>query len=279
MKYIQTFESFLFELESLKNYDALTYLQEILIDELERTNTFMIDGTVITEKVRASMLTEVLVKGILDFYEVKDNSQNRKTVERIFSIRFNAVGNGQLHINNRKRDFENITSRAGNPEPVNVGSILSTLIEEIERLYPDWAEQAAFKKSKLLPYQQTAFTGTPDAKIIYEWDTTFETLKRVIIDYLHNSVEDEVFNKYSGLINSNMEKLENYVKENNYGGFISSDKTYPNIGIAPLVQKKIYNKKYFTDWLSEIQDAGVTRKFFDTEFSKLLSKLIQYVKK
>ena len=275
------------ELMSLENYDAVTFISNNLIDELERLSKIVFDedGNISRdfprEKELINIFTNVIVNSIIEFYELEDNEENRKKINSLFYFYFNIVQRLQLHIKNKKRDFQTIVyfygSRGEDYNDESIKPIIGKLVELLEKKYPEWVEKAEFKKSELLPYKKTPFQGDELSRGIYDWNTTFETLEKLFYDFLFENLEHAEYENYKGIIDSNLDKLKEYVGKNDYSPYISYTKMYPNIMISPLEQDKIYDKEYLYDYIETLRDIGIEKKLFDRDFINFLFSIKEFI--
>lgn len=286
MKIIITEEQ-LNELMSLENYDAVTFISNKLIGLLNKFVKLLVDndGKIIsddmTEKEIIYKLTKVIVNSIIEFYELDDNEENKKKINSLFHFYLNIVQRIQLHIKNNKRDFDSIAYLYSSGEKVYVDKIktmIGKLVELLEKKYPEWVESSEFKKTELLPYKQTPFQGDELGRGIYEWNTTFETLEKLFYNFLLDNLDDSEYEKYTGIIDRNMDRFKDYVEKNNYKTYMGYDKMFPNIMIKTLKQDMIYNKKYFSEYIESLHDIGIDKKLFDKDFVKFLDIFKKFIK-
>jgi hypothetical protein len=286
MKIIIT-ERQLNELMSLENYDAVTFISNNLINELDGLSKIVFDdnGKVRSdfpqEKELINILTEVIVNSIIEFYELGDNEENRKKINSLFYFYFNIIQRLQLHIKNKKRDFQTIVyfygSREKNYNDESIKPIIGKLVELLEKKYPEWVERSEFKKSELLPYKKTPFEGDELSRGIYDWNTTFETLEKLFYDFLFENLEHSEYEKYKTIIDSNLDKLKEYVGKNNYKTHISYVKMYPNVMISTLEQDKVYDKEYLLNYIESLRDIGIEKKLFDRDFINFLFMFNKFI--
>jgi len=275
MKIIIT-ERQLNELMSLENYDAVTFISNKLIDELNN----LIATQIPQEKELINILTNTIVNSIIEFYELEDSEENRKKINSLFHLYLNIIQRLQLHIKNKKKDFDSIAYLFGNEKIYFdvIKKMIGKLVELLEKKYPEWVERSEFKKSELLPYKKTPFQGDELSRGIYDWKTTFETLEKLFYDFLFENLGDDEYQKYKTIIDRNLDKLKEYVAKNDYKNYIGYDKMFPNIMIKTLEQGMIYDKKYFSGYIESLRDIGIDKKLFDKDFVKFLNMFKKFIK-
>lgn len=275
MKIIITEEQ-LNELMSLENYDAVTYISNKLIDELNN----LIATQIPQEKELINILTDVIVNSIIEFYELEDSEENRKKINSLFHLYLNIIQRLQLHIKNKNKDFDSIAYLFGNEKIYfdAIKKMVGKLVELLEKKYPEWVEGAEFKKTEILPYKKTPFQGDELGRGIYDWNTTFETLEKIFYSFLFDNLEDDEYEKYKSIIDRNLDKLKEYVEKNNYKTYIGYDKMYPNLVIKTLEQGMIFDKKYFSGYIESLRDIGIEKKLFDKDFIKFLEMFKKFIK-
>lgn len=286
MKIIITEEQ-LNELMSLENYDAVTFISNNLIDELNRLFKLLVDdnGKInsddSTERELIYKITNVIVKSIIKFYELDDNGENRKKINSLFHLYLNITQRLQLHIKNKNKDFDSIAYLYASGEKIyfdRIKTMVGKLVELLETKYPEWVEGAEFKKTEILPYKKTPFQGDELGYGIYDWNTTFETLEKIFYSFLFDNLGDDEYEKYKSVIDRNLDKLKEYVAKNNYKTYIAYDKMFPNIMIKTLEQGMIYDKKYFSGYIESLRDIGIDKKLFDKDFIKFLEMFRKFIK-
>ncbi len=154
MKIIITEEQ-LNELMSLENYDTVTFISNKLIDELNN----LIATQIPQEKELINILTNTIVNSIIEFYELEDSEENRKKINSLFHLYLNIIQRLQLHIKNKKKDFDSIAYLFGNEKIYfdAIKKMIGKLVELLEKKYPEWVESAEYKKTSILPYKKTRF--------------------------------------------------------------------------------------------------------------------------
>lgn len=285
MKIIIT-ERQLNELMSLENYDAVTFISNKLIGELERLSKISMDdnGKVRSdfpqEKELINILTNVIVNSIIEFYELEDSEENRKKINSLFYLDFNLFMRLQFHIKNKKRDFNSIARFYDiDYDDELIKTMVGKLVEELGKRYPEWVDGGDFKKEKILPYKKTPFESDDElSRGIYDWNTTFDTLEKLFYDFLFENLEDTEYEKYKTIIGRNLDKLKEYVGNNNYKTNIAYVKEYPNIMITTLEQDKIYNKGYLLKYIESLRDIGIEKKLFDRDFINFLFTFNKFIK-
>jgi hypothetical protein len=270
MKIIIT-ERQLNELMSLENYDAVTFISNKLIGELNN----LIAQQIPQEKELINILTNVIVNSIIEFYELEDSEGNRKKINSLFHLYLNIMQRLQLHINNKKRDFDSIAYDDKIVYDDKIKTMVGKLVEVLGKRYPDWVEAGEFKKEKILPYKNTPFQSDDELSVgIYDWNTTFDTLEKLFYDFLFENLEDVEYEKYKTIIDSNMDRFKDYVEKNDYKKHIYYDKPISDkMGkrmIKVLDQDKIYDKKYISEYIYSLHDIGIEKKLFDKDFIKFL---------
>lgn len=275
MKIIITEEQ-LNELMSLENYDAVTFISNKLIDELNN----LIATQIPQEKELINILTNTIVNSIIEFYELEDSEENRKKINSLFHLYLNIIQRLQLHIKNKSKDFDSIAYLFGNEKIYfdAIKKMVGKLVELLEKKYPEWVEGAEFKKTEILPYKKTPFQGDELGRGIYDWNTTFETLEKIFYSFLFDNLGDDEYEKYKSVIDRNLDKLKEYVEKNNYKTYIGYDKMFPNIMIKTLEQGMIYDKKYFSGYIESLRDIGIDKKLFDKDFIKFLEMFRKFIK-
>lgn len=275
MKIIITEEQ-LNELMSLENYDAVTFISNKLIDELNN----LIATQIPQEKELINILTNTIVNSINEFYELEDSEENRKKINSLFHLYLNIIQRLQLHIKNKKKDFDSIAYLFGNEKIYfdAIKKMIGKLVELLGKKYPEWVEGAEFKKTEILPYKKTPFQGDELGRGIYDWNTTFETLEKLFYNFLFENLGDDEYQKYKTIIDRNLDKLKEYVAKNDYKTYIGYDKMFPNIMIKTLEQGMIYDKKYFSDYIESLHDIGIDKKLFDKDFVKFLNMFKKFIK-
>lgn len=297
MKIIIT-ERQLNELMSFDNYDAVTFVSKKLYYELNILSKLVWDDngklicisaktTCSTESEITYKVTKVIIDSIIEFYGLEDNEANRKKINSLFYLDYNRFMRLQLHIKNKKRDFEAqhdedfyIIADFGDRKVYysKIKTMVGKLVELLENKYPEWAEGGDFKKEKILPYKKTPFEGDELSRGIYDWNTTFDTLEKLFYDFLFENLGDAEYKNYKGIIDSNLDKLKEYVGKNDYSPHISYTKMYPNIMISPLEQDKIYDKEYLYDYIETLRDIGIEKKLFDRDFINFLFTFNKFIK-
>lgn len=282
MKHLKTFGQ-LNELKSLERYDANTFISNKLIGFLNKLSKFLVadDGTFIsddsTEREIIYKVTKDIIDSIIEFYDLEDNAENRKKINSLFHVYNNIVNNLQLHVHGKEKDFDNIYIK-GKIFEDRIRIMISLLIEELKKKYPEWVEGSEFKKSEILPYVKSKFQGDDLARRIYDWNVTFDTLEKLFYDFLHENLNDDEYEKYKGLIDSNLDKFKEYVVKNDYLEIISDKRYYPNI-IRTLDQTRIIDKKYLYNYIYSLHDLGIEHKLFDEDFIEFLDKLKKFISK
>jgi hypothetical protein len=273
------------ELMSLENYDAVTSISNKLIGELNNLTKVAMDdnGKVRSdfpqEKELINILTEVIVNSIIEFYELEDNEENRKKINSLFYLDFDIFMRLKFHIKNKKRDFDSIARfYAINYDDELIKTMVGKLVELLEKKYPEWVESGNFKKTEILPYKKTPFEGDELSRGIYDWNTTFETLEKLFYDFLFENLEHSEYEKYKTIIDSNLDKLKEYVGKNNYKTHISYVKMSPNIMISTLEQDKVYDKEYLLNYIETLRDIGIEKKLFDKDFINFLFTFKEFIK-
>ena len=260
------------ELMSFDNYDAVTFISNKLIGELNN----LIATQVPQEKELINILTKVIINSIIEFYELEDSEGNRKKINSLFHLHLNITQMLQLHIKNKKKDFDVIASLYG--EEVYdywVKTLIGVLVEELGKRYPEWVDGGDFKKEKILPYKKTPFESDDELSHgIYDWNTTFDTLEKLFYDFLFENLEDAEYEKYKTIIDSNLDRFKDYVVKNDYKKHIYYDKPISGkMGkrmIKVLDQDKIYDKKYIYEYISLLHEIGIEKKLFDKDFIEFL---------
>ena len=266
------------ELMSFDNYDAVTFISNKLIGELERLSKISMDdnGKVRSdfpqEKELINILTNVIVNSIIEFYELEDNEENRKKINSLFYLDFNLFMRLQFHIKNKKRDFNSIARFYDiDYDDELIKTMVGKLVELLGKRYPEWVEGGEFKKEMILPYKNTPFQSDDElSRGIYDWNTTFDTLEKLFYDFLLENLEDAEYEKYKTIIDSNMDRFKDYVGKNDYKTHISYVKMYPNVMISTLEQDKVYDKKYLLNYIESLRDIGIEKKLFDNDFIEFL---------
>lgn len=276
MKYLKTFLQ-INELKSLDSYDPVAFVSNKLISALKRLTELQIDeegraiNGMVTERDLIKTTNESIVKSILEFYELEDNKENRKKINSTFHLYYNIVQNLQLHIKNAKKDFMNIYfGRTNHIDDLALKQTIEKLIGEIESKNPAWKEAVEFKKIEILPFKKTKFITDYENRQIYDWLTTFETLEKLFLNFLFENLDDTQFEKYKGIIDKNIDKLKQYVEDKDYRAYIAYDKMFPNIMISPLDQNRIYDKKYFSNYIDDLHDLGIEKNLFEKDFIEFL---------
>ena len=276
MKYLKTFLQ-INELKSLDSYDPVAFVSNKLISALKRLTELQIDeegraiNGMVTERDLIKTTNESIVKSILEFYELDDNKENRKKINSTFHLYYNIVQNLQLHIKNAKKDVMNIYfGRTNHIDDLALKQTIEKLIGEIESKNPTWKEAVEFKKIEILPFKKTKFITDYENRQIYDWLTTFETLEKLFLNFLFENLDDTQFEKYKGIIDKNIDKLKQYVEDKDYRAYIAYDKMFPNIMISPLDQNRIYDKKYFSNYIDDLHDLGIEKNLFEKDFIEFL---------
>lgn len=286
MKIIIT-ERQLNELMSLENYDVVTSISNNLINELNRLAKVApydygkVSSDFPQEKELINILTEVIVNSIIEFYELEDNEENRKKINSLFYFYFNIVQRIQLHIKNKKRDFDSIAYlfSGGKIYDDDIKTMVGKLVELLEKKYPEWVESGNFKKTEILPYKKTPFESDDElSRGIYDWNTTFETLEKLFYDFLFENLEHSEYEKYKTIIDRNLDKLKEYVGKNNYKPNIAYLREYPNFMFKTLEQDKIYDKEYFLKYIESLRDIGIEKNLFDRDFINFLLTINKFIK-
>jgi hypothetical protein len=261
---------------SLENYDAVTFISNKLIDELN----YLIATQIPQENELIKILTDVIVNSIIEFYELENSEENRKKINSLFHLYLNIIQRLQLHIKNKSKDFDSIAYLFGNEKIYfdAIKKMVGKLVELLEKKYPEWVEGAEFKKTEILPYKKTPFQGDELGRGIYDWNTTFETLEKIFYSFLFDNLGDDEYEKYKSVIDRNLDKLKEYVEKNNYKTYIGYDKMFPNIMIKTLEQGMIYDKKYFSGYIESLRDIGIDKKLFDKDFIKFLEMFRKFIK-
>lgn len=89
----------------------------------------------------------------------------------------------------------------------------------------------------------------------------------------------EKFEKFKGIIDSNLSKLKQYVEKNDYKTYMGYEKMYPNIVFKTLEQSMVYDKKYFLEYIDSLHDIGISKKLFDKDFIEFLNIFKRFIKK
>jgi hypothetical protein len=289
MKIIIT-ERQLNELMSLENYDAKTFISNRVIDTLKKLIKKDIDneGRALngfpTESELVNGVTNSIINSVIEFYEIDNTLQNRKKINSLFYVYYNVVNLLQLHIHNREKDFKVIYREGVGVFKTQIFEdriveMISKLIDELKKKYPKWVEGSEFKKSEILPYVKTKFEGDDLVKRIYDWNLTFDTLEKLFYEFSFDNLENSGYEKYIGIIDRNLEKFKQYVEKNDYKTYIGYVKLYPNIGIKPLEQDLIYDKKYFYEYINSLIDIGIETNLFDKDFIEFLNIFKRFIKK
>jgi len=275
MKIIITEEQ-LNELMSLENYDTVTFISNKLIDELNN----LIATQIPQEKELINILTNTIVNSIIEFYELEDSEENRKKINSLFHLYLNITQRLQLHIKNKKKDFDSIAYLFGNEKIYfdAIKKMIGKLVELLEKKYPEWVESAEYKKTSILPYKKTRFISDYENRQIYDWLTTFETLEKLFYDFVFENLGDDEYQKYKTIIDRNLDKLKEYVEKNDYKTYIGYDKVYPNFMFKTLEQDKIYDKKYLLNYIESLRDIGIEKNLFDRDFINFLFEFNKFIK-
>lgn len=270
------------ELMSFDNYDAVTFISNKLIGELDKLLKLLVDdkGKFIyddsTEREIIYKVTKVIVNSIIEFYELEDNEENRKKINSLFYLDFNLFMRLQFHIKNKKRDFNSIARFYDiDYDDELIKTMVGKLVELLGKRYPEWVDGGDFKKEKILPYKKTPFESDDElSRGIYDWNTTFDTLEKLFYDFLFENLEDAEYEKYKTIIDSNMDRFKDYVEKNDYKKHIYYDKPISDkMGkrmIKVLDQDKIYDKKYIYEYIYSLHDIGIEKKLFDKDFMEFL---------
>ena len=115
------------------------------------------------------------------------------------------------------------------------------------------------------------------ARRIYDWDATFETINKLLYDFLHENLNDAEYEKYKILIDSNLDRLKEYVEKNDYLEVIADKGLYPNI-IRTLNQTRIFDKNYLYNYIYSLHDLGIEHKLFDKDFIEFLDMFRKFLK-
>jgi hypothetical protein len=285
MKIIIT-ERQLNELMSLGNYDAVRFITNNLINELDKLLKLLVDdkGKFIyddsTEREIIYKVTKVIVNLIIEFYGLEDNEVNRKKINSLFYLDYDRFMKLQLNIKNKKIYFDIIIVDFNHRLIFysTIGKMVGDLVELLKKKYPKWGEVGDFKKEKILPYKKTPFEGDELSRGIYDWNVTFDTLEKLFYDFLFENLEDTEYEKYKTIIGRNLDKLKEYVGKNNYKPNIAYLREYPNVMISTLEQDKIYDKKYLLKYIESLRDIGIEKKLFDRDFINFLFAFKKFIK-
>ena len=285
MKHLKTFGQ-INELKSLEYYDFVQFTFKKVSNDLKRLTEIGIDeeGRALTgfptEKQLVNTTSKAVIDSIIEFYQIEDNKRNRNKINSIFNVYYNVVGNLQIHIKNKERDFQTIYfGQSNRVDDLMLKVILEKIKQQVESKFTEELSQAEFKKNEILPYVKSKFQGDDFAKSIYDWNTTFETLEKLFYEYSFDNLEDADYEKYVGIIDRNLDKLKEYVEKNDYKTYIGYEKMYPNIGIETMKQSMIYDKKYFSEYINSLRDIGISKKLFDKDFIEFLDKFKKFISK
>jgi hypothetical protein len=290
MKIIIT-ERQLNELMSLDNYDAKTFISNRVIGTLKEFSTM--DGSP-TDEEMINDVTNSIINSVIEFYEIDNTLQNRKKINSLFHVYYNVVNLLQLHIHNREKDFKVIYREGVGVFKTQIFEdriveMISKLIDELKKKYPEWVEGGEFKKEKILPYKNTPFQSDDELSVgIYEWNVTFDTLEKLFYDFLFENLEDVEYEKYKTIIDRNMDRLKDYVEKDDYKKHIYYNKPISDAILAHKISKrmikvlgqdKIYDKKYLYDYIYSLHDFGIEMKLFDKDFIDFLVMFRKFVMK
>jgi hypothetical protein len=292
MKHLKTFGQ-INELKSLEYYDFVQFTFKKVSNDLKRLTEIGIDeeGRALTgfptEKQLVNTTSKAVIDSIIEFYQIEDNKRNRNKINSIFNVYYNvylgneySVGNLQIHIKNKERDFQTIYfGQSNRVDDLMLKVILEKIKQQVESKFTEELSQAEFKKNEILPYVKSKFQGDDFAKSIYDWNTTFETLEKLFYEYSFDNLEDADYEKYVGIIDRNLDKLKEYVEKNDYKTYIGYEKMYPNIVFETLEQSMIYDKKYFSEYINSLRDIGISKKLFDKDFIEFLDKFKKFISK
>ena len=283
MKHLKTFGQ-INELKSLEYYDFVQFTFKKVSNDLKRLTEIGIDeeGRALTgfptEKQLVNTTSKAVIDSIIEFYQIEDNKRNRNKINSIFNVYYNVVGNLQIHIKNKERDFQTIYfGQSNRVDDLSLKEILEKLKQEVENKFPEELSQAEFRKNEILPFKKTKFSGDDLARRIYDWDATFETINKLLYDFLHENLNDAEYEKYKILIDSNLDRLKEYVEKNDYLEVIADKGLYPNILIT-LNQTRIFDKKYLYNYIYSLHDLGIEHKLFDKDFIEFLDMFRKFLK-
>jgi hypothetical protein len=283
MKYLKSFKQ-INELKSLEYYDFVEFTFKKVSNDLKRLTEIVIDeeGRALTgfptEKQLVNTTSKAVIDSIIEFYQIEDNKRNRNKINSIFNVYYNVVGNLQIHIKNKERDFQTIYfGQSNRVDDLSLKEILEKLKQEVENKFPEELSQAEFRKNEILPFKKTKFSGDDLARRIYDWDATFETINKLLYDFLHENLNDAEYEKYKILIDSNLDRLKEYVEKNDYLEVIADKGLYPNILIT-LNQTRIFDKKYLYNYIYSLHDLGIEHKLFDKDFIEFLDMFRKFLK-
>jgi hypothetical protein len=283
MKYLKTFGQ-INELKSLEYYDFVQFTFKKVSNDLKRLTEIGIDeeGRALTgfptEKQLVNTTSKAVIDSIIEFYQIEDNKRNRNKINSIFNVYYNVAGNLQIHIKNKERDFQTIYfGQSNRVDDLSLKEILEKLKQEVENKFPEELSQAEFRKNEILPFKKTKFSGDDLARRIYDWDATFETINKLLYDFLHENLNDAEYEKYKILIDSNLDRLKEYVEKNDYLEVIADKGLYPNI-IRTLNQTRIFDKNYLYNYIYSLHDLGIEHKLFDKDFIEFLDMFRKFLK-
>lgn len=283
MKYLKSFKQ-INELKSLEYYDFVEFTFKKVSNDLKRLTEIVIDeeGRALTgfptEKQLVNTTSKAVIDSIIEFYQIEDNKRNRNKINSIFNVYYNVVGNLQIHIKNKERDFQTIYfGQSNRVDDLSLKEILEKLKQEVENKFPEELSQAEFRKNEILPFKKTKFSGDDLARRIYDWDATFETINKLLYDFLHENLNDAEYEKYKILIDSNLDRLKEYVEKNDYLEVIADKGLYPNILIT-LNQTRIFDKNYLYNYIYSLHDLGIEHKLFDKDFIEFLDMFRKFLK-
>jgi hypothetical protein len=268
------------ELMSLDNYDAKTFISNRVIGTLKEFSTM--DGSP-TDEEMINDVTDSIINSVIEYYEIDDTPQNRKKINSLFHVYYNVVNLLQLHIHNREKDFKVIYREGVGVFKTQIFEdriveMISKLIGELKKKYPKWVEGSEFRKEKILPYKNTPFKSDDELSVgIYKWNTTFDTLEKLFYEFIFDNLGEDDFEKFKGVIDSNLDKLKQYVEKNDYKTYMGYEKMYPNIVFKTLEQSMVYDKKYLYDYIYSLHDFGIEKKLFDKDFIDFLVMFRKFV--
>jgi hypothetical protein len=254
------FELKINELKSIDSYNVVNFIESRILKEYEKNSD--------SPSKLLVKLIEIITESMLEFYKIKDNKINRDKIKSAFSKYFK--------IRNNKIEFDYLFPDGDEMQTYelhqHLGYILKIINIEVGKVFPNEIDNLELQ---LKPFKYGGDSIKDDVlkKNIYDWEYTFETLDKLLYDFLVGNVDDVDFKRFKLVIDKNLDNLKDFVEKKEYEAVIKNESS----SISTIDSKKITDKIYLIDYVGTLHNFLKKSNLVDNDFLDLLSTFLRWI--
>lgn len=254
------FELKINELKTIDSYNVVNFIESRILKEYGKNSD--------SPSKLLFKLIEIITESMLEFYKIKDNKINRDKIKSAFGKYFK--------IRNNKIEFDYLFPDGNEMQTYelhqHLGHILTIINIEVGKVFPNEIDNLELE---LRPFKYSGDSIKDDVlkKNIYDWEYTFETLDKLLYDFLVGNVDDVDFKRFKLVIDKNLDNLKDFVEKKEYEALIKSESSF----ISTIDGKKITDKKYLIDYVGTLHNFLKKSNLVDNDFLDLLSTFLRWI--